>query len=84
MKKLLILLTILSANVFADEGLAKADVTFVKETYDYCVSLQEEEGDEKVDLLNCINSELEYYEYQKFDSLASVKKFINSNGSDEF
>lgn len=68
-----------SAPLFANEDvvLQAPDIEFVLETYEYCLTLQDNENIDNASLLACINTELEYYDYTGFSSLEQVKSFAN-------
>ena len=72
MKKLLILAMLMSTNAFAQNEFPQAENEFVKETLEYCISTLADGSKDDGALLACINSELEFYEYQGFASLDKV------------
>lgn len=85
MKKLLIGFALLnslalSTVAFADGDavVQPADKEFVKETYEYCVGMQTGTEIDNQALLECINSELEYYEYTGFASVEQALSFANA------
>jgi hypothetical protein len=71
---------VFSTFAFADGEVAvqPADKEFVQETYDYCLTMQSEEDLDKQALLDCINSELEYYEYTGFASIDQALSFAKA------
>ncbi|MBU2880776.1 hypothetical protein KO525_19010 [Psychrosphaera sp. B3R10] len=82
MKKLLVGFALINSFMFSTLAFADGDVVtqpadkeFVQETYDYCVSMQTSEEIDKQSLLECLNSELEYYEYTGFASIEQALSF---------
>lgn len=75
----------MSANAFANESetVQAADKEFVKDTYEYCVSMQTSETIDNQAVLECINSELDYYEYSRFASLEAALSVANAADDDK-
>lgn len=78
MKNLLAILVLFSAVTIAEEELQNADPAFVKETYEYCLDMQPDENIDKKLLLECVNSELDWYAYNGFAELGKVIEVAES------
>ncbi|WP_394176405.1 hypothetical protein [Thalassotalea litorea] len=76
MKKLYLLLALFvaSTSTVANEQTNTIDTEFVKEVYEYCISMQSKDYLDKDLLLECINLELKYYEHSQFKSIDDIEK----------
>lgn len=83
MKKVIVLAVLFSNLLFshlavANEQTENPDAEFVRDTYEYCKNVQDQEAIDKNVLLECVNSEMDYYQYTRFTSLEKVLEFIAS------
>ncbi|TLU61029.1 hypothetical protein FE810_16100 [Thalassotalea litorea] len=86
MKKLYFLLPLFvaSTSTLANEQTSTIDTEFVKEVYEYCISMQSKDYLDKNLLLECINLELKYYEHSQFKSIEEIEKMaLNQIKSEE-
>jgi hypothetical protein len=74
---------VFSGLVFGDEATEQADPEFVRDIYEYCLTVQDPEKIDKKSLLACVNSEMDYYEYTKFTSVEKIIEYIASVIDDE-
>lgn len=87
MKKIIVLALLCSNLVFSnlafgDQETEMPDVEFVRDTYEYCLTAQNSEVVDNKELLNCVNSEMEYYEYTPFASVEKIIEFIGPISED--
>jgi len=76
MKHILLVLSLVSLTVMADEE--KASVDFVKDSFEYCTEYAEGEENKDNAILMCVNEELEASGYKTFKSLKEVKDYIKN------
>lgn len=67
-----------SGLAFGYEATEQADPEFVRDTYEYCKNIQDSEAIDNKILLDCVNSEMDYYEYTKFTSVEEIIEYIAS------
>ncbi|WP_371378755.1 hypothetical protein [Thalassotalea aquiviva] len=77
MKHILFVLTFMSATVMAEEE--QASVSFVRDSYTYCVDYAEGEENKKQAILVCVNEELEASGYKTFKSVKEIKDYIKQD-----
>ena len=88
MKKIIVLALlfsnlVFSGLVFGDEERDQPEPEFVRDTYEYCKNVQDSEAIDNKVLLDCVNSEMDYYEYTKFTSVEKIIEYIASVMDDE-
>jgi len=69
---------VFSNLAFANDEVESPDPEFVRDTYEYCLNIQDPEAIDKKSLLACVNSEMDYYEYAKFTSVEKIIEYIAS------
>jgi len=83
MKKIIVLVLLFSNLVFSGLAFGNDETElpepeFVRDTYEYCKNIQDSEAIDNKVLLDCVNSEMDYYEYTKFTSVQKIIEFIAS------
>ena len=83
MKKVIVLALLFSNLVFSNlafgnDATEQPDAEFVRDTYEYCKNVQDPTALDNKVLLDCVNSEMDYYEYTKFTSVEKIIEFIAS------
>lgn len=76
MKGIIAVLMLFVAQPVAYAETQDADTETLKEIYEYCFSLQEVDAVNDKTLLDCINEELEYGDFNKFASVKDVQAKI--------
>lgn len=77
MKIFLMVLALASTVVWASEE--QASVEAVKDSYEFCLDMAEEEENKDSAVLFCVNDELKSLGYKGFDSLQAIKSFIKAD-----
>ncbi|QDP02121.1 hypothetical protein [Thalassotalea sp. PS06] len=85
MKKIYFLIAMFTSVCFANEAEQEQsiDTEFVKEVYEYCISMQSIDYLDKDLLLECINLELKYYEHVQFAKIEDIEKIARVEVAEE-
>lgn len=77
MKIFLMVLALASTAAWSNEE--QASVEAVKDAYEFCLDMAEEEENKDSAVLFCVNDELKSLGYKGFDSLQAIKSFIKAD-----